>query len=81
MMMELRTVGQLREYVALGVVKSVRILRCPMKAGMWFVVVNEVWSLATSKRQIREFASLDTAVAVVEELGVKVADLECGVMR
>lgn len=80
-MMELRTVGQLREYVALGVVKSVRILRCPMKAGAWFVVVNDVWNLATSKRQTREFASLDTAVAVVEELGMKVADLDCGVER
>lgn len=80
-MMELRTVGQLREYVQLGVVKSVRILRCPMKAGAWFVVVNDVWNLATSKWATREFASLDTAVAVVEELGVKVADLDCGVMR
>lgn len=79
--MELRTVGQLREYVALGVVKSVRILRCSMKAGTWFVVVNDVWNLATSKRMTREFGSLDTAVAVVEELGLKVADVECGVMR
>lgn len=80
-MLELRTVGQLREYVALGVVKSVRILRCPRNAGTWFVVVNDVWNLATSKRATREFASLDTAVAVVEELGLKVADLDCGVMR
>jgi len=80
-MMELRTVGQLREYVALGVVKSVRILRCPMKVGVWFVVVNDVWNLATSKGQTREFSSLDTAVAVVEQLGVKVADLDCGVTR
>lgn len=80
-MMELRTVGQLREYVALGVVRSVRILRCPMKAGMWFVVVNDVWNLATSKRATREFASLDTAVAVVEELGLKVGDVHCGVAR
>lgn len=80
-MMELRTVGQLREYVALGVVKSVRILRCPMKVGVWFVVVNDVWNLATSKGQMREFASLDTAVAVVEQLGVKVADLDCGFTR
>lgn len=80
-MMELRTVGQLREYVALGVVKSVRILRCPMKAGMWFVVVNDVWNLSTSKRRTREFASLDTAVAVVEELGLKVADVDCGATR
>lgn len=80
-MKELRTVGQLREYVALGVVKSVRILRCPMTSGVWFVVVNDSWSLCTSKRVTREFASLDTAVAVVEELGLRVADLDCGVMR
>lgn len=80
-MIELKTVGQLREYVALGVVESVRILRCPMKAGVWFVVVNDTWNLATSKRATREFASLDTAVSVVEELGVKVADVDCGVSR
>lgn len=80
-MKELRTVGQLREYVALGVVKSVRILRCPMKAGAWFVVVNDLWSLSTSKRVTREFSSLDTAVSVVEDLGCKVADLDCGVSR
>lgn len=80
-MVELKTVGQLRDYVALGVVKSVRILRCPMKAGVWFVVVNDVWNLSTSKGHTREFSSLDTAVSVVEELGCKVADLDCGVMR
>lgn len=80
-MMELRTVGQLREYVALGVVNSVRILRCPMRAGMWFVVVNDYWNLATSKGRTREFASLDTAVSVVEELGLRVGDVECGVAR
>ena len=80
-MVELKTVGQLREYVAVGVVKSVRILRCPMQIGVWFVVVNDVWNLATSKGQTREFASLDTAVSVVEDLGLKVADLDCGVMR
>lgn len=80
-MKELKTVGQLRDYVALGVVKSVRILRCPMQVGAWFVVVNDVWNLATSKGLTREFASLDTAVSVVEELGVKVSDLDCGVSR
>lgn len=80
-MMDLKTVGQLRDYVALGVVKSVRILRCPMQIGVWFVVVNDTWNLATSKGMTREFSSLDTAVAVVEQLGVKVADLDCGVSR
>lgn len=80
-MQDLKTVSQLREYVGLGVVKSVRILRCPMKAGMWFVVVNDIWNLATSKRVTREFASLDTAVSVIEELGLHVADVSCGVTR
>lgn len=78
-MQDLKTVSQLREYVALGVVKSVRILRCPMKAGMWFVVVNDTWNLATSKRATREFASLDTAVSVIEDLGLRVSDASCGV--
>jgi len=78
-MMELRTVGQLREYGELGVVRSVRILRCSMKAGMWFVTVNDTWNLATSKRATREFASLDTAVSVIEDLGLRVSDLSCGV--
>lgn len=77
-MQQLKTVAQLREYVELGVVKSVRILRCPMKAGMWFVVVNDIWNLATSRRATREFASLDTAVSVIEDLGVRVADVDCG---
>lgn len=80
-MQELKTVAQLREYVELGVVKSVRILRCPMKAGTWFVVVNDTWNLGTSKRATREFASLDTALSVIEDLGLQVADLDCGVMR
>ena len=80
-MIELKTVGQLREYVAVGVVKSVRILRCPMQIGVWFVVVNDVWNLATSKGKPREFASLDTAVSVIEDLGVKLADFDCGVSR
>lgn len=75
---EMKTVSQLREYVELGVVKSVRIFRCPMKAGTWFVVVNDTWNLATSKRATREFASLDTAVSVIEDLGVRVFDLDCG---
>ena len=52
-MKELKTVSQVREYVDLGVVKSVRILRCPMKAGAWCVVVNDTWNLATSKRAPR----------------------------
>lgn len=78
---EMKTVSQLREYVELGVVKSVRILRFPMKAGTWCVVVNDTWNLATSKRATREFASLDTAVSVIEDLGLQVAHLDCGVMR
>lgn len=79
-MVELRTVSQLREYAEIGVLRSVRILRCPMKAGMWFVVVNDTWNLATSKRATREFASLDTAVSVIEDLGLQVGDVLCGVM-
>lgn len=80
-MHELKTVSQLREYFDLGLVRSVRILRCPMKAGVWFVVANDRWKLATSKRATREFASLDTAVSVIEELGLQVADVSCGVTR
>lgn len=73
-----RTVKQLREYVALGVVNSVRIMRVPMKAGCWYLFVNGLWILATSKGTIREFSSVDTAISVVQELGLNVADLNVG---
>ena len=73
-----RTVKQIREYVALGVVNSVRIMRVPMKPGCWYVFVNGLWILATSKGVMREFSSVDTAISVVQELGIKVADLNLG---
>jgi hypothetical protein len=80
-MMELRTVGQLREYLDLGVMEGAVILREPMGAG-WYISMDGkaggVWTLGTSRGDLRIFASLDSAANALRDIGWKVTSFEIG---
>lgn len=69
------TMQQAREYVALGVIASFHLVRDPMATG-WNVCIEGIsgmiWTLYTARGEVRSFASLDSAVKAVEEIGMRV---------
>lgn len=73
------TMKQAREYVDLGVIKSVTFLRSP-NLGMWQVLFvgdeERSWDLRTADRnEVRDFKTLDFAVSTVEQLGIRITCL------
>lgn len=78
--MQLKT---LREYFALGVIRSFRAERVAMGNGWTLAVIGreagQLWQLATATGPVREFSSLDTLVRVVEDVtGKDVSQLVFG---
>jgi len=71
--MELREVKQAYE---LGAIKSFRAERAPLGKGWWLCFlgdkVDQSWWLETAQKQIRVFATLDTLVGIVEQVGFEV---------
>lgn len=76
------TMQQAREYLDLGVMRGAVLLREPMGKG-WYVVMDGtsggVWTLGTSRGELRVFASLDSAANALREIGWKVTSFELGV--
>lgn len=68
------TVKELSQYINLGVVTGVWFQRNPM-ADNWLIVIGMTdghgHTLETARGEVREFGSLDTAVRVLESVGVK----------
>lgn len=69
------TMQQAREYVDLGVIASFHLVRDPMATG-WNVCIEGIsgmsWTLHTARGEVRSFASLDSAVKAIEEIGMRV---------
>jgi len=73
------TLKQAREYMDLGVIKSVSFVRSP-NPGMWQVLFigddERSWDLRTADRnEVRDFKTLDFAVSTVEQLGFRISCL------
>jgi hypothetical protein len=64
-------IGQLKEYVGLGVVTGFRAQREAMGTG-WVLVVSgsegRSWTLETKLGKVKVFAKLDTLIGQVEEV-------------
>jgi len=77
-------VRQAREYFELGIITYARIYRvsaCHLPAGWMVAFYNEnnedhCWDLKTSKGTDRVFASLDTLIGVLEEMGMNCGEME-----
>lgn len=75
------TMQQAREYLDLGVLRGAVLLREPMGKG-WYISMDGttggVWTLATSRGELRVFASLDSAANALRDIGWKVGAFELG---
>lgn len=78
------TIQKAREYFDLGVLRGAVLLREPMGKG-WEISLEVavgspavIWSLVTSRGDLRVFASLDSAANALREIGFKVQSFELG---
>lgn len=66
-----RNLAQVREYVQLGVITCADIVREVGASGEWYLLFNGGYVLCTARGEPRRFASVDTALAVLERVGLR----------
>lgn len=71
-----RNVAQVREYVQLGVITCADIVRDVGSSNEWYLLFNGGYVLCTSRGEPRRFASVDTALSVLESVGLRGNALE-----
>lgn len=75
------TIQQAREYYELGVISGFHVMREILEDG-WNVCIEgtsgTLWYLHTARGVMRRFASLDSAVKAIEEVGFRVTSLRVG---
>lgn len=71
-----RNLAQVREYVQLGVITCADIVRDPCATSEWYLLFNGGYVLCTARGEPRNFVSVDTALAVLERVGLRSNVLE-----
>jgi hypothetical protein len=70
---------QAKEYFSLGIITGFEISRVAMRGDAWTLIVSgkegRTWMLETQLGKTREFASLDTAAGVVEDIAGRLTSL------
>lgn len=66
-----RTLAQVREYVHLGVITCADIVREVGALSGWCLLFNGGYVLCTTRGEPRLFASVDTALSVLESVGLR----------
>lgn len=76
------TIQQAREYYQLGVISGFHVVREILEEDGWNVCIEGTsgtfWYLHTARGVMRRFASLDSAVKAIEEVGFRVTSLRVG---